>query len=79
MLIEGGPAGSALFARLFRLSQDALGALVAAGTATAGADSEVRAAFLLLGDLAVLMLRPRLTEVLALQTRGRGDPRRSGH
>ncbi len=66
LLITGGPAGSALFERLFRLSQNTLDAMVAAGTASPGADSEVRAAFLLLNDLAVLTLRPRLTEVLGV-------------
>lgn len=66
MLITGGAAGSALFERLFRLSQDTLDAMVAAGTATAGSDSAVRAAFLLLNDLAVLTLRPRLIEVLGV-------------
>lgn len=66
LLIAGGPAGSALFDRLFRLSQATLEAMVAAGTASPGEDTEVRAAFLLLNDLAVLTLRPRLTEVLGV-------------
>jgi AcrR family transcriptional regulator len=66
MLITGGPAGSALFERLFRLSQDTLEAMVAAGIASRGEDAEVRAAFLLINDLAVLTLRPRLTEVLGV-------------
>ncbi len=66
LLITGGPAGSALFDRLFRLSQATLDTMVAAGTASPGTDAEVRAAFLLLNDLAVLTLRPRLTEVLGV-------------
>ena len=66
LLVFGGQAGSALFDRLFRLSQAALEAMVAAGTASAGADSDVRAAFLLVNDLAVLTLRPRLIEVLGV-------------
>jgi len=66
LLISGGQAGAALFDRLFRLSQATLDTMVAAGTADAGADSEVRAAFLLLNDLAVLTLRPRLIEVLGV-------------
>ncbi|ORB63336.1 TetR/AcrR family transcriptional regulator [Mycobacterium scrofulaceum] len=66
LLITGGRAGSALFDRLFRLSRTTLDAMVAAGTASHGADAEVRAAFLLVNDLAVLTLRPRLTEVLGV-------------
>ncbi|EFG74372.1 transcriptional regulator, TetR family [Mycobacterium parascrofulaceum ATCC BAA-614] len=66
LLIAGGRAGSALFDRLFRLSRTTLDAMVAAGTASAGADPAVRAAFLLVNDLAVLTLRPRLTEVLGV-------------
>ncbi|OBB98219.1 TetR/AcrR family transcriptional regulator [Mycobacterium sp. 852002-40037_SCH5390672] len=66
LLITGGRAGSTLFDRLFRISQATLDAMVAAGTASPGADAEVRAAFLLVNDLAVLTLRPRLTEVLGV-------------
>lgn len=66
LLITGGGAGSALFDRLFRLSRATLDAMVAAGTASPGADPEVRAAFLLVNDLAVLALRPRLTEALGV-------------
>ena len=66
LLISGGPAGSALFDRLFRLSQSTLDTMVAAGTASPGTDSAVRAAFLLVNDLAVLTLRPRLLEVLGV-------------
>ncbi|RAV06203.1 TetR/AcrR family transcriptional regulator [Mycobacterium colombiense] len=66
LLINGGSAGSALFDRLFRLSQTTLNAMVAVGTASRGADAAVRAAFLLVNDLAVLTLRPRLTEALGV-------------
>jgi AcrR family transcriptional regulator len=63
ILICGGPAGSALLERLHRVSRDTLDAMVAAGTASAGADPAVRAAMLMANDLAVLVLRPRLTEL----------------
>lgn len=66
LLINGGPAGSALFARLHAVSKNALAAMVAAGIATAGEDPDVRAAFLLVNDLAVLTLRTHLTEVLGV-------------
>lgn len=66
LLITGGRAGSALFDRLFRLSQATLDTMVAAGTASPGADPAVRAAFLLVNDLAVLTLRPRLIEALGV-------------
>lgn len=76
LLITGGRAGSALFDRLFRLSQTTLDAMVAAGTASGGADGEVRAAFLLVNDLAVLTLRPRLTEVLGVDPLSHAGMRR---
>jgi hypothetical protein len=64
MLTGGGPAGAALFARLYALSQHALARLVTAGQAAAGDDAAVRAAFLLVNDLAMLILRDRLSDVL---------------
>ncbi len=64
MLIDGGPAAAALFRRLHEASQRALAGLAEAGLACAGPDPPVRAAFLLSNDLAVLILRDRLTEVL---------------
>jgi TetR/AcrR family transcriptional regulator, regulator of cefoperazone and chloramphenicol sensitivity len=66
MLITGGAVGSALFARLYEISKDALGAMVAAGAAEAGDDPAVRAAFLMVNDLAVLTLRRHLAEVLGV-------------
>jgi len=66
LLTGAGTAGSALFERLYRVSRQALDAMVADGVAGAGDDPEVRAALLLVTDLAVLILRPRLTEVLGV-------------
>jgi hypothetical protein len=40
--------------------------MVADGVAVAGGDPDVRVAFLLISDLAVLMLRTRLSEVLGV-------------
>jgi len=64
LLTAGGSVGAALFGRLYRVSRNALDAMVTDGVAVEGDDPEVRAAFLLISDLAVLMLRTRLTEVL---------------
>ena len=78
MLACGGPAGAALFARLYALSQDALARLVAAGQAAAGGDPDVRAAFLLVNDLAVLILRDRLRDVLGADPLSAAGLRRWG-
>ena len=64
LLLADGDAGRELFRRLFRLSAATLDALAAAGMAAPGADPAVRAAFLLVNDLAVLLLRDHLAEVL---------------
>ena len=64
LLLADGDAGRELFRRLFRLSAATLDALAAAGMASPGPDPAVRAAFLLINDLAVLLLREYLTEVL---------------
>ena len=64
LLLADGDAGRELFRRLFRLSAAALDALAAAGMAAQGSDPPVRAAFLLVNDLAVLLLRDHLTAVL---------------
>lgn len=66
MLITGGPAGSALFQRLHDVSRATLSEMIAAGSAVAGVDPEARAAFLLVNDLAAVILRARLTEVLGV-------------
>jgi AcrR family transcriptional regulator len=66
LLITGGSVGSALFHRLYEVSKDALADMTASGTAAAGTDPEVRAAVLLVNDLAVLILRRHLTEVLGV-------------
>ncbi|MGW0180682.1 TetR/AcrR family transcriptional regulator [Nocardia sp. NPDC003345] len=67
MLLAGDPAGSALFARLHAVSRAALSELAGAGLADPGADPTVRAAFLLVNDLAVLILRPHISTVLGVE------------
>lgn len=66
MLLTDSEAGKELFAKLFAAGQGMLAALSEAGMATPGADPAVRAAFLMANDLAVLLLRDRLTEVLGV-------------
>ncbi|MFE3442632.1 TetR/AcrR family transcriptional regulator [Nocardia sp. NPDC059180] len=66
MLLSGGEPGAVLFRRLYLAATDALTALHEAGHADDGADPAVRAAFLLANDLAVLMLRTRITDVLGV-------------
>lgn len=78
LLLAGGPAASALFGKLHSLSRDVLATLARAGRADVGADPEVRAAFLLVNDLAVLMLRDRLREVLGLDPLSGDGMRRWG-
>ena len=66
LLVADGVAGRELFRRLFQLSAATLDALATAGMAAPGADPAVRAAFLLINDLAVLLLRDHLTDVLGV-------------
>lgn len=78
LLLAGGPAASALFGKLYALSRDVLAGMTRAGIADAGADPEVRAAFLLVNDLAVLILRDRLCEVLGVDPLSAEGMRRWG-
>jgi len=64
MLTSGGPTATAVFRRLHAVSQQTLSELARRGLADAGGDPAVRAAFLLINDLALLMLRDRLADVL---------------
>ncbi|WP_026151707.1 TetR/AcrR family transcriptional regulator [Streptomyces prunicolor] len=64
LLLSDTDAGRLLFRRLYDLSRSALDGLAAAGLAAPGQDPAVRAAFLLANDLALFLLRDRLTEVL---------------
>ncbi|WP_019065226.1 TetR/AcrR family transcriptional regulator [Streptomyces prunicolor] len=64
LLLSDTDAAQLLFRRLYELSRAALDSLAAAGLAAPGRDPAVRAAFLLANDLALFLLRDRLTEVL---------------
>jgi TetR/AcrR family transcriptional regulator, regulator of cefoperazone and chloramphenicol sensitivity len=64
LLLAGGDCGRELFRRLYQGSRAALEAMAEAGLAAQGADPAVRAAILMSNDLAVLLLREHLTDVL---------------
>lgn len=66
LLVDGGAEATALFAKLYALGQAGLAGLIEAGSAVDGGDPSARAAFLLANDLAVIMLRDRLYEVLGV-------------
>jgi AcrR family transcriptional regulator len=66
LLVTEGPTGSTLFRRLYDVSRAALAQMTAAGLAREAPDPLVRAAVLLVNDLAVLILRDRLREVLGV-------------
>lgn len=60
VLLDGGEAGQALFGRLYALTRGALEVMAQNGYADRGADPNVRAAFLLANDLAMLLLRDQI-------------------
>ena len=57
LLLSEDPAGHTLFARWFAASRQLLDELTATGIARPAADPDVRAAFLLVNDLALVLLR----------------------
>ncbi|HEX2895808.1 MAG TPA: helix-turn-helix domain-containing protein [Marmoricola sp.] len=66
LVLDGDPAGTAMFRRWFEVSRVLLDQLTAAGFANPADDPEVRAAFLLAADLVLLLLREPLTDVLGV-------------
>lgn len=66
LLLDGSRAGRVLFRRLFAVAQATVNELLRAGLADPGADPRVRTAFLMANDLAVLLLRDHLTELLGV-------------
>ena len=64
LLLSGGDPGREVFRRLYEGSRTALDAMSEAGLAARGADPAVRAAILMSNDLAVLLLREQLADVL---------------
>lgn len=66
LFVSGGAAGHDVFRRLFELSKEMLGLWSEGTSVVPGGDPDVRAAFLLINDLALLILRPYLTDVLGV-------------
>jgi AcrR family transcriptional regulator len=70
LLLAGDRAGTELFRRWHAATLAVLEELAAAGVARPSSDPAVRAAFLLANDLAVLLLRDQLTDVLGVDPLG---------
>ena len=66
LLCDGGQAGVALFERLYQATRAGMQALEQEGVVRASQDEPVRDAFLLSNDLAVLLLRPHLSQVVGI-------------
>ncbi|HEY7594633.1 MAG TPA: TetR family transcriptional regulator [Actinophytocola sp.] len=76
LLLSGDVAGRALFRRVFDMSTVMVDQLVAAGIMRPTADPAVRAAFLMINDLAVVLLRDHLADVLGVDPLGEDGLRR---
>ncbi|MGN6131800.1 MAG: TetR/AcrR family transcriptional regulator [Nocardioidaceae bacterium] len=66
LLLTGDPAGAALFARWYALTQSVLASMTQAGMATPSDDPDVRAAFLLANDLALILLRGHIATAIGI-------------
>jgi len=64
LLLTNDPAGAALFARWYATTRGVLDAMVESGIAAPTEDPAVRAAFLLVSDLAVILLREQITAAI---------------
>lgn len=66
LLCDGGPAGAALFKRLYDATRAGMRALEQAGIVRPSRDEQVRDAFLLSNDLAMLLLRPVMSQATGI-------------
>ena len=66
LLVDAGPAGVALYGRLLQATRAGVRALEHAGVVRPARDEEVRNAFLLGNDLAMLLLRPHIVQVTGI-------------
>jgi AcrR family transcriptional regulator len=74
-LLMSGDAGRALFRRWFDMTVAMIHAWTATGLLRPTSDPEAMAAFLLLNDLAVFLMRDQVTEVLGVDPMGEGIER----
>ncbi|HEY7815750.1 MAG TPA: TetR family transcriptional regulator [Nakamurella sp.] len=79
LLIDGGPAATALFGSLYAATVAGLAELESAGALRPTADTAARAAFLLINDLAVVLLRDEVARVLGVDPLSRPGLRRWGN
>lgn len=79
LLIDGGPAATALFGSLYDATAASLAELESAGVLRPTADQPARAAFLLVNDLAVVLLRGEVARVLGIDPLSRQGMRRWGN
>lgn len=66
LLLAGDPAGSELFRKWFTATRTLLDGMAARGLAAPSADPDVRAAFLVANDLALILLREPLRATLGV-------------
>lgn len=66
LLLANDPTGARIFARWFALTRRILTGLEAAGIARPSGDPVVRAAFLLVNDLAAVLLAPQLAQACGI-------------
>jgi AcrR family transcriptional regulator len=79
LLIDGGPTASALFETLFAATGAILSELESAGSLRPAADASARTAFLLINDLAVVLLRDEIARVLGVDPFSREGLKRWGN
>ena len=66
LLLVNDPAGAALFGRWYGLTRRLLDSMTEMGVARPGGDPAVRAAFLLINDLALVMLRNQVAAAIGI-------------
>ena len=66
LLCDGGPAGVGLFERLYQATRAGMQAMEQAGVVRPSRDEPVRNAFLLSNDLAMVLLRPHISQVIGV-------------
>ncbi|WP_315913561.1 helix-turn-helix domain-containing protein [Arthrobacter sp. lap29] len=64
LLLTNDPAGAAIFGRWYAVTRRVLDAMVELGAAAPGEDPAVQAAFLLVNDLAVILLRDQIATAI---------------